>query len=33
LIDNPIAAREQAGAAICPDLFHVGDTTVGAFSE
>jgi hypothetical protein len=33
LIDDPVAACEQAGAAICADFFHAGNTTMRALSE
>jgi len=33
LVDNPIAAREQAATTIGALFFHVGDTGVGAISE
>jgi hypothetical protein len=33
LIDNPIAAGEEAATAVCVQFFHVDSTTVGVFSE
>jgi hypothetical protein len=33
LIDDPIAAREQAATIICGQFFHVGNTEVGSISE
>ena len=33
LIDNPIAAREQAAASLCGQFFHIGSTEMGSISE
>jgi hypothetical protein len=33
LIDDPIAAREQAATTVCGQFFHIGRTEVGSISE